>query len=542
MINTEHRTPNTCPRYISSILFFVLIISVCSYAQDSTEVDSLKQQILQVKTNQDSYGAFEEIADLYFSTHKYNEFVSFLDSLAKEKKELVPVADYFTALCRYYQLKYLEKTQNWDEYFASGNTYREAIVDFAQKAVDATSPKESLDLYAKLLLWKFHKDQQDVFTQDSLAALTSAALEYAKDAADFAPLKGVADEMSSYGERPKSKELYKIYLDKFLSSGAKGEDLLNSAKGFYKAGNTDLAELVYDAYIERITKSYPKDKLAAALIDIAKQFTYRDAGASDPLYAENIFKQAEAAGGKDIFDQGLMYLRAINLEKAKAYSEAKDIYADLLGRFPSGADADKASLKSGIIHTYILRDIKSGRSYFEKLAAETSVDAQVVSALYQLGLLAQWEGDNQKAKDYYGRLIDKAAGKFAQTVALAKDRVKEIDEAKPLDYNLQAFLDASLKEGNAAFDTTKLDLNYTPYKPKKNEDLNINSTVYTAESGCMQVEVQYLWSGDLGANKPTSAQSSFSARYSDEGTYLINLITVSASGIIDRNIAIIDVE
>jgi len=50
-----------------------------------------------------------------------------------------------------------------------------------------------------------------------------------------------------------------------------------------------------------------------------------------------------------------------------------------------------------------------------------------------------------KAKEYYDKLIGLAKEGYAEKVSLAKLRLKEIAESKPLDYNLNLFLDVSLK-------------------------------------------------------------------------------------------------
>jgi len=520
----------------------VLALFCHSYAQDPAKVDRLKQQILQAGSREDLYAAFEETADLYFNADRYDEFVNFLSSLAKEKKELEPLADYFTALCRYYQLKYLEEAQNWDEYFAQGNAYRDQIVASAQKVLDATASGDAPHLYARLILWKFHKDQQDAFSDEAMENLMRAAAEYAQGSADIMPVKAVADELSAYAEKGKSRELYKIYVNRILSSDIRIEDLKNTAADFYEQGNSELAQFLYDAYLERISKDYPKERLIPVLTDIARKFSSPEAKAGDPLYAEKIFQRIEETGGKETFEQELIYLRAKTLEKAKLYAQAKDAYIDLVGRFTDSPHADEANFKTGIIYTYILRDAKSGKDYFEKLARQEAVTPQVISSLYQLGLLKQWEADNSGAGDYYQRLIDKAKGGYAQTAALAQERLKEINAAKPLDYNLQSLLDACLKEENAGLDMTKLDLKSSPPVPKKNKEVEITSVAYTAESGCTQVQIQYLWSGDLGAAQPASTQPSFSTRYDEPGTYIVGLIAVSPSGIIDRGLAIIDVQ
>ena len=567
------------------VIIFLVIIAICDmryaicrlYAQDKNKLDALSKQIMEAKSNNELYLAFEELADLYFNENKYNEFVEFLNSSAKQKKTLEPTIDYYIALCRYYQLKHLEEKQSWDEYFSQGNNYRDELTKSAQKTIDSLGPADVLGVYARLILWKFHRDQQDALSEGALSDLMNSVLTYAKDATNLVPLKDVASQLMSYNEKAKAGQIYKIYVDKIVASNIKEDELNTIASGFYKEGNLELSEGLYDVYIERITKSTPREKLIPILIDIAKLFTplekvhpnkensltgftYKDEGLTDAFYAEKVFKKIEEIGTKDAFDEGLMYLRAFNLEKAKEYKSAKDGYIELVKRYPQTIHNDEADFKTGIIYTYVLRDIKTGRTYFEKLSQKETLSPQGISSLYQLGLLSQWEEDFIKAKEYYNKLIEKAgpvrnteplergnkisngAGDgFTETVNLAKERLKEIEETKPINYNLKTFLDVSLKEEYAMLDASKLDLRSHPYKTKKNEVVNINSTPYMAESGCFQIELQYLWSGHIGTAKPPLDEPAFNTHYTDNGTKEINLVVVSPTGIVDRNIDMVDV-
>jgi tetratricopeptide (TPR) repeat protein len=519
-----------------SVLSFTL-----TFAQDNNKLVTLTKQIIEAKGNVDTYLAFEELKGLYFKENKYNEFVELLNSLTNQKKTLEPVVNYYMGLTRYYQLKYLEEKQNWDEYFSQGNTYRNEISSSLQKTIDTLSAQDVLNIYAKLILWKFHRDQQDAFSESALSSLVDSISMYAKDTTNLVPIKDVAGELVSYGEKGKAKELYRIYVDKIVASNVKDDELNNIALGFYKEGNLELAEAIYDAYVARITKSAPKEKLVPILIDIARSFSYKDEGLKDVFYAEKIFQKIEEIGTKDAFDEELIYMRAFNLEKAKEYPKTKDLYLDLVKRYPKTSHAEEANFKIAIIYTYILRDIKTGRSYFEGLAQKETLSPQVISSLYQLGLLSQWEEDFGKAKEYYNKLMEKAGSNFQETVALTKERLKEIGEVKPIEYNLKTFLDISLKEENAIFDATKVDLRASSYNVKESKEVNIESTTYTAESGCMQVELQYLWSGHLGNTLPSLDASSFNTAYTEPGTKEINLVVVSSTGIIDRNIDMIDV-
>lgn len=519
-----------------------LVLGISSvHAQENTLV-VWNKQIMEAKAHQDLYAPFEAIKDFYFKNNRYSDFVDYLKSLVQTKKSAEPFVNYYIALARYQLLKYLEENQLWDEYFSQGNTYRDGLSQGSLKAIEVTSVQEPLHVYARLLLWQFHKDQQDSFEEAALSDLMVSAIEYSAVATDFKPIKEVADKFFAYGEKGKSKELHKIYAQKLITSDMADSELANAASKFYQEGNLDLAENIYDAYLDRVSKTLPKEELVSVFTEIARAFAYKDEGPSDPFYAEKIFKRLEAKAGEEIFGQELMYLRGFNLEKAKEYPEAKAVFDSLAFRFPGSAHHDEIIFKAGLISAYVLRDKDRAREYFEKLAKrEKNFTAQAVSSLYQLGLLSQWEEETAVARDYYNRLLDVAAGNFSDTVALARERLKEIEESRPIEYNLKTFLDLSLKKENAGYDMGKIDLRSKPYQVKKRQNVSVNSTAHTAPTGCMQIELQYLWSGHLGKAEPLASQEAFETSYSSSGTKEINLVVVSPTGIIDRSLDIVDI-
>ena len=489
-----------------------------------------------------TYANLKETTATYFKDNKYNECAEYLKSLSQKDGASVSTISYFIALTRYNQLKYLEESQNWNEYFSSGQNYRQEVGTYAQEAIDATSTKDSLNIYARLILWRLHKDQDDSLQEEILTGLVNAAFENAKSGPDAALLKDVADQLLSYGEKINSHRLYKAYVEKLAASKISDEELNSSAAGFFKEQNLELSEALYDVYIDRIAASLPKEKLIPALAEIAKQFAYKPAGPQDMFYAEKVFAKIEETAGKDAFDEELLYLRAFNLEKDKDFAKAKDVYLDLINRFPQSAHINEAVYKTGIIYAYVLGDLKEARNYFEKLAQNEVAGPQAISAIYQLGLLSQWEDDVIKAKQYYDKLIEIAKDGYAQKVSLTKERLKEIEDSKPIEYNLKSFLDTSLKQGNAAFDMTKADFKLVPYIAKKNENLTVSASASTGESGCMPVDLQYLWSGDLGSAEISPDQHTFETNYSDSGVKQINLVVVSSAGIVGRSMDLADVE
>ena len=61
------------------------------------------------------------------------------------------------------------------------------------------------------------------------------------------------------------------------------------------------------------------------------------------------------------------------------------------------------------------------------------------------------------------------------------------------------------------------------------------------QSGCNQVELQYLWSGNLGGANPGVNESNFQGAYVDPGTKEINMVIISPAGTVDRSFAMVDV-
>jgi tetratricopeptide (TPR) repeat protein len=286
----------------------------------------------------------------------------------------------------------------------------------------------------------------------------------------------------------------------------------------------------------------PQDKLAALLLEIAKSFAYKSEGLSDPLYAEKIFQKMEDSGGKEAFNEELTYQRALNLEKAKEYKGSAKFYLKDLELDPKSQHSPEVNFKLGIISAYVSRNLEEAKGYFEKLAQKEKVDSYTLSALYQLGLLSQWQGENVPAKDYYTKLLEKAGESAVEIKASAEERLKEIEEGRPLEYNLKTFLDLSLKEENSLFNMSKVDLKSQPSISRSNTEVALNSSPYIPQSGCMQVELNYLWSGDLGLKKPQNSEANFSTSFSEPGTKVINLVVVSPSGVTDRSMELIDIK
>ncbi|HNW39022.1 MAG TPA: tetratricopeptide repeat protein [Candidatus Omnitrophota bacterium] len=530
----------------SAVVFLVIVLGMPAtfFAQPQTEKSNTCCPDIQ------------EAESKYLAANQYNEFVAFLNDFKDKDKLNAPCLDYYKARARFLQLKYLEENQAWDDYFANGNAYRDELVENAQKVIAQTEGVPvCLRPKSRLLLWQFHHGQQDAFAQPALEDLVAEVSRYAKQSSDLGLIKEIADELLSNEEKSKAREIYKLYVEGLVAQKMTASQLKEVAAGFYKQGNLELAESVYDIYIEEISKTSVPEKLIPELFEIADLFVYgrhgeglvsgslslKTAGFYDMAYAEKIYAGIEALGQKDAFNQDTIYLRAFNLEKMHAYKEAQKFYQQLTQTYPDTKYFDEAIYKIAMINAYALADINEARKYFDILGAKTVLSAHTVSSLYQLGLLAQWQGDLVKASSYYEQLLKNAQDKYVAVVALTQERIKEIQENKPLSYNLKTFLDLSLNNEQALIEMNKTELKSSSYILQKNQNNTVSSLVSMPQSGCNQVELQYLWSGDLGGANPAAGESNFSGAYSDSGTKDVNIVIISPAGTVDRSFTMLDV-
>jgi hypothetical protein len=231
----------------------------------------------------------------------------------------------------------------------------------------------------------------------------------------------------------------------------------------------------------------------------------------------------------------------VNTEKNKDFSRAKELYAAFAAAYPQNAHSGEVVFKTGLIALYVDRDIKAAQGIFGKLAGEPVVSPQAISSLYQLGLIAQWQGENASAKEYYGKLIESAKDGFGETLSLAKARLLEIEEDRPLEFNSKTMMDVALKPENSQFSMSRVDIKASSSIVSAGEELTVAATATPPESGCMQVQLQYFWTGDTGKGAASTQEASFTTSYTDPGTKVIGLVVTTPAGVVDRGIEFIDV-
>ena len=202
-----------------------IVFSCKTFAADRPEIISLQKSILKADCKEDIVKPLDELKGLYFKENRYSDFVEFLKPLAEKKGCFSTTVSYYIEFARYTQLKYLEEKQLWDEYFSQGNNYRDDITASAQKVIEKAEVGDPILVRSRLILWQFHRDQQDPFAQEALSGLMDVSAGYVATGKDVGVIKEVADKLLAYAEKSKAKELYRLYAGKLITLASRRTSL-----------------------------------------------------------------------------------------------------------------------------------------------------------------------------------------------------------------------------------------------------------------------------------------------------------------------------
>jgi hypothetical protein len=195
-----------------------------------------------------------------------------------------------------------------------------------------------------------------------------------------------------------------------------------------------------------------------------------------------------------------------------------------------------------MITAYGLGDPLGAREYFEKVSLEPKAGLGQAQAFYHLGLLSQWADALDEAKKYYSQSLEASKNNTSEIEALAKERLQEIEEARPIEYNLKTFLDAALKSPDALHDRAKLFLRANPSMGKTSQEVIVGSMPYVVQTGCLVAEMQYLWSGNIGQAHPSMQEASFKTTFLSPGIKELFVVVVSATGVVDWDLDFAQIE
>jgi len=482
----------------------------------------------------------EEQKEKYFKEKNYSEFIAHLEELKRKNPENFTI-DYYLALSQYWQLKDLEEKKLWEEYFNLRSNYLDRIIKETENASKkAEDPKICLE--AKYLNWLMHKELNNEKKDIVLKELIDLASNYTKKGRDSFILKEMAKRLQMENESFASLNLYNLYVKALIESDIPLEQLRQEADNVYREDDIYLSTQIYDQYIERLIKEgFLKEEIYKNLISIIKKFSdYGQRDVKSPDYAESLFLRLKEYLGEEL-DEETQYLRAYNLQRKKEYLRCAEEYETLLKSYPQTRYRDEVEFKLGIIYLYELGDTQKALDYLMNLIKKGEKKQYILSCLYHLGLYHQYQGEKATAHSFYQNILDIVEDneEFLETTKLTKERLKEIEEERPIEYNLKTYLDSVFSEIPIR---KNLEFHSLPGKNPRNEEIDFQIKFTPSETGCLVPEYKLLWSGDLGKiERVEESREGFTTSYSNLGTKIVNLVVIGPLQILDNSIEMIDV-
>ncbi|MBL7197894.1 MAG: tetratricopeptide repeat protein [Candidatus Omnitrophica bacterium] len=532
---------------ITLTVIFLSIFSVqfCLAQQDAKRIDLLKQGIRDIQTAEGSELLLTELLDVYVQGNDFDEFYNFLETVEKKKIfRKTSIVYYYKALTRFRQMQFLEENKMWQELFDNKDSYIADLDESLAKARKLNTCVNPLALRIKFLEAQIKEDNEASLIE-TLEDLFNLAKEYIETENDVEVIRDIADKLSEEKQDTYAKKLYSVYVTKISRADIGQEELKKIAEDFLKKDKINLAVSLYNAYLDRLTGT-PEDRdiIIKEMFDMAEKFEHSGwREGIDPFFAEKLYEKIESLYNVESFDEFSQLQRAYNLERIKEYEFCFEEYLRLIDIFPNYQDKDRIYFRLGILSAYEFNKIDEAKEYFLKVTNNFPQSLDYLNSLYHLGLLNHWQGNLEKADEFYKKILEKTKDikdRF-EIALLAESRIKEIDDDRDIEYNLRMFLGAVLVEIEEEKPYLYLELFARAGKDYLDETIKFQTNSYFTDTGCLQQDFTYLWSGQLGSNQNPFNEYQFETSYQDLGTKVVNVVLVGPSGVVDGTIEMADV-
>jgi tetratricopeptide (TPR) repeat protein len=327
-------------------------------------------------------------------------------------------------------------------------------------------------------------------------------------------IKEMADSLGSYEDKNLSRRLYEVYASALKASGPEPEQLKKAGQDFVQQKNIYLAKTLFEGYLEQFTGD--PDILARETVLIADKFAHRGRQEALDLFMPKVFiKKRSTCWSEGLFGH-VAIQRAFNLERMKDFEAAMKEYGKILSDYPDFSDQAEVEFRIAVLRAYAVRDIHGAVASFEHIKTTYPSGRLALSSLYQLGLLSQWESQNDAAKAYYEALMTSASSQGAdmekdELVLLSRERLQEIEEKKSMKYALRLFFEGvfgASGDAQASGMPLNVDVMGRPAKAASTTTLFYTVTTSNPVTGCMMPPTAIEWSGETGARRqypPNSA-------------------------------------
>ncbi|MCM8812826.1 MAG: hypothetical protein NC924_02675 [Candidatus Omnitrophica bacterium] len=453
--------------------------------------------------------------------HQYTELLAYL---AEQKKTQEPqyqsLIAYYEVMATSLYLDYLEQQEDWKNYYEQINTLNPHIIRAARDFA-AAAPDSELTVYVQYFAWKALLREEDEAEAGAFEKLVELLVRQVERSADVGLLKTIADTVNRDAGMERFNRIYDEYA-RFLqakkATAQSVEYLAAIAAEYYRENFDETALAIYRHYVSLVYAAYPRQEAVKKILAIADLFRHTGfVRGRAPEFAEELYAGLHKAVGTAAFDAAAVVKRAFNVEMIGDYAQAVGLYEHFLQAFPADAAAAEVVSRLGVIAVYQTRQPDIGAGYFDRVIQQHAASGYVAFALYQRGLLAQWQDDAATARQCYAKLAE------AKTVyaAEAQKRLEELNTGAPLAAAVKDFFEHLFKPQRED-NPLELTLRVDPMKGMTGQAVDISATAQDFSAGTVQPSFQFDWYGDAGEKSPDGG-ASWQTQYAAPGIKIIGV-------------------
>ncbi len=472
-------------------------------------------------------------AEDFIRQERFAELLDFLDILRIEKEQ--DVADlqieYYSVLAKSKYLDYLEKKEDWENYYNHVDIFNAEIIKSAKDFVGKyPASVETIDM--QYLAWKAYvRDEETASADEAFNKLIEVVIAYTEENGDTDFFQEIAQRISDEGRVRQLNDLFESYKE-FLLENA-GSDSIERlgviAEGYLEKDKIETAVVIYEHYIDLVFSRYSQAKAQLVLNEIANKFRHHGfVPAKDADFAEKTYELLTQNFGEEVLGEEALFARAYNLELSNILDRALEEYKYFVKKFPESELLPEVYTRLAIINLYSFGQIDTALQFFQKVADEFSDSFYAPFCTYNAAMLLQWSSEDEQASRLYS-ILQASGGGFSDA---AKDRLNEIRNKEKMRADVRYVLEHLA--GTEESSTIMMTLLSRPQRVFAGEQVVWSASAQDFSAGTVQPSFTYEWSGDTGSNDEPGNTAKFSTTYKEVRPHV-----VCFSALIDQTQSII---
>ena len=453
-------------------------------------------------------------AEDFLKQERFADLLDFLDILRTEKGQDIDELqiEYYSALAKSKYLDYLERKEDWENYYNYLDLLNAEIIKSAKDFVENYSASiETVDL--QYLAWKAHvRNEETVSAEEAFNKLIEIVITYTEKNRDTAVFQEIARKISDEGRVRQLNKLFNSYKE-FLSANG-GSDSIERlgiiASEYLEKGKIETAIVIYEHYIGLVLMQYSQATAQLVLSSLANRFRHhgfvRD---KDGDFAEKIYKIIIQKFGEDALSEEDLLGRGYNLEVMNSYDRAQEEYKYFVKEFPDSVYLPEVYTRLAIINLYSIGQTGISLQFFQKVSDEFSSSFYAPFCAYNAAMILQWKAEDELASRLYSVLLA-SGGPFSKD---ANDRLNEIKNKEQMAEDLRYVLEHIV--GSEESSAIVMTLKSRPQRAFVQEQVLWSATAQDFSSGTVQPIFTYEWFGDIGSNDSPGNTAKFSTVYMD---------------------------